>query len=205
MIFLRKFKKTSWASLLLLLFIHVPVGKAQGPIAGGYTPEFSANLGYSYTSASIPSQTRLPMTGVTGGWTAELKPHFGVEIEGSFLRNYHAYGTQYAANLITYMGGPVFHPMRGRRLDIYVHGLLGGAMETGVNYDPNGNLLHGYVNKTAWEVGGGAEYLFDRSISLRFGADYLHTSFFTPVISITGQYNLRATVGATYRFGGRRE
>lgn len=201
---LPKLKKALWTSLLVF-FICVQVAIAQGPIAGGYTPDFKANLGYSYTSAAIPSQGRLGMMGIDGGWTADLKPRFGLEIEAGYARNFDAFGSQHSASLITYMGGPVFHPMRGKRLNVFVHALVGGAYESGVNYDPDGNLLHGYVNKTAWAAGGGAEYLFDRAIAVRIGADYLHTSFFTPEITIIGQYNMRAIVGVAYRFGGRRE
>lgn len=199
-----KLKKMLWIGLLLFA-IWVPVGNAQGPIAGGYTPDFKANLGISYTSAAIPSQGNLGMTGIDGGWTADLKPLIGLEVDAGYARNFNAYGSQHTASLITYMGGPVVHPIRGRRLNVFVHALVGGAYESGVNYDPNGDLLHGYVNKAAWALGGGAEYLFDRAIAVRIGADYLRTSFFTPEITITGQYNMRATVGVAYRFGGRHE
>src|SRR5271165_3857317 len=150
--FLRGFKKTLWG--ILLLFFYAPVGSAQGPLAGGYTPDFKANLGYSYVSAAIPSQTRLTMTGINGGWTADLRPRLGVELDLGYVRNFAAYGTNHSASLFTYMGGPVFHPMQGRRLDMFVHGLIGAALESGVNFAPNGDLLHGYVNKMAWAVGG---------------------------------------------------
>jgi hypothetical protein len=200
---LLKLRKTIWASLVLALF-YAPIAVAQVPITAGYTPEFKANLGYSYVNAGVPSQSHLAMTGVDGGYTMDLKPRFGLEIDLGYVRNFHAYGTDHSASIFSYMGGPVFHAVRGRRLDASVHALLGAALESGVNFGPNGELLHGYVNKFAWAAGGAVEYKFDEAISLRIGADYMHTAFFTPDITITGQSNLRTTIGVSYRFGRQR-
>ncbi len=197
-----KLTKAVWASVILF-FLLVPGAAAQAPIAAGISSEYKASVGYSYTNVPIPSQSSLNMNGVDGGLTVGIRPWIGVELDLGFTFVPNALSTQRSAKLFTYMGGPVVYLHRGRRLEVYAHGLLRAAYESGVNYDTSGDLLHGYVNKLAWAAGGGAEYRLDRSLSLRFGADYLNTTFFTPTISMAGQHDLRAIAGISYRFGGR--
>jgi hypothetical protein len=194
--------KVIWASLIYCS-LFVSRGAAQAPIAAGLSSEYKASVGYSYTNVPIPSQSRLNMNGVDGGLTVGIKPWIGVELDLGFTFVPNAFDTQRSAKLFTYMGGPVAYLHRGRRLEVYAHGLIGAAYESGVNFNADGDLLHGYVNKLAWAAGGGAEYRLDRSLSLRFGADYLNTTFFSPTISMIGQHNLRAIAGISYRFGGR--
>jgi hypothetical protein len=43
-----------------------------------------------------------------------------------------------------------------------------------------------------------------RKFALRVGADYLHTSYFDPTLSVAGQGNIRAVMSFTYYLGGRR-
>ncbi len=123
----------------LLALCSAPLCLGQTPIASGSMANFDAHLGYSFTNVPIPSQARLNMTGLDGGFTAEIKPRWGLELDLSYVRNFNAYNTDHAASMFTYMSGPVFYAMRVRRLQVYVHGMLGGALESGVNFDPNGN------------------------------------------------------------------
>jgi opacity protein-like surface antigen len=197
-----KLKKSAGATAILFL-LFAPRAASQAPIAAGMSSEYKASVGYSYTNVPIPSQSSLKMNGIDGGLTVGIKPWIGVELDLGFTFIPDALSTQRSAKLFTYMGGPVVYLHRGRRLLIYAHGLVGAAYESGVNYSTDGDLLHGYVNKLAWAAGGGAEYRLDRSLSLRFGADYLNTTFFTPAISMAGQHDLRAIAGISYRFGGR--
>jgi long-subunit fatty acid transport protein len=103
------------------------------------------------------------------------------------------------------MGGPVFYPVRHRRYNVYSQFLFGGARETGVNFTPTGIIITGFANKFAWSAGAGFQYHFDRSLSIRVGADYLRTQFFNPTITIQRQNTIRSSVGLIYTFGGRRE
>ncbi len=137
----------------VLFFLLAPRGTAQAPLAAGISSEYKASVGYSYTNVPIPSQSRLNMNGIDGGLTVGIKPWIGVELDLGFTFVPNAFNTQHSAKLFTYMGGPVVYLHRGRRLEVYAHGLLGAAYESGVNYDTDGDLLHGYVNKLAWAAG----------------------------------------------------
>ena len=141
---------------LPLLFLFALSSQAQGPIAAGYNPGFTASAGYSYTNLGVPGQSRLNLQGGTGGLTVDFSSRLGIELDGSHTRATNIYGSGHAVDLLSFMGGPVFYLKRGRRLDIYVHGLMGVARETGVNYDSAGDLSLGFVTKLAWTAGGGA-------------------------------------------------
>ncbi len=190
-------------SLLLYLFF-TPVSHAQVPLAAGYSPSFKASAGYSYVNLGVPGRPRLNLQGGEAGLTLDFNSHFGIEVDGSYTRASNVYGSRHVVDLFSCMGGPVFYLRRGKKLDVYVHGLLGAARETGVNYDSYGRLLLGFVTEFAWAAGGGAEYRLDRHLSLRLGGDYLSTGTFTPQITLKRESNVLAFAGFTYRFGGRR-
>jgi opacity protein-like surface antigen len=187
-----------------LIFIFVLPSRAQGPIAAGYSPGFTASAGYSYVNLGIPGQSRLSIQGGTGGLTVDLSTRLGIELDGSYARATNVYGSGHAVDLLSFMGGPTFYLRRGRRVDFYVHGLAGVARETGVNYDSNGDLFLGFVTKLAWAAGGGVEYRIDRQLSVRLGCDYLDTGIFNDQGAIKRENDIRTFVGFTYRFGGRR-
>ena len=69
--------------------------------------------------------------------------------------------------------------------------------------NPSG-ITGGMVNYFAWALGGGAETKLSHSISVRTGADYLHTNFFVPDGNIRGQGNTRVSVAAVYTFANAR-
>jgi opacity protein-like surface antigen len=189
-------------SVLLLCF--VPVARGQNPLFSGRAPVLEAGVAYSYLDTDVPTLGRLGMNGVQVIGNADFNPHFGVKLDVGYARSFDAFGSGHTADLLTYMGGPVFYPVRHRGLSIYMQALAGGARETGVNFN-NGAIVLGFVNKFAWSAGAGFQYRLTRSFSLRAGADYLRTSFFTPNLTVQGQNTVRSSVGFIYTFGGRRE
>jgi opacity protein-like surface antigen len=190
-----------WLTLVGLLFL-APGLFAQSPIAAGYSPVFRIGAGYSFANVNVPSRASLNMNGggITGG--LDFNARFGIEGDVSYVRAFSAFGTGHSADLLTYMGGPVFYLRRTKRMNIYTHALFGAARETGVNFDPNGTLLMGFVNGFAWAAGGGAEIKLDRNLSLRMGANYLNTRFFDSTTALKHQNNIQTFVGFSYRFGG---
>ncbi|HTZ49668.1 MAG TPA: outer membrane beta-barrel protein [Verrucomicrobiae bacterium] len=192
-------------TILLLAAIFVPVARGQNPLVAGQAPVFEAGIGYSYTDVSIPSQSTLGMNGVDLLGTADFSRHFGIHLDLGYARNFNAFNSSHTADLLTYMGGPAFYPLRKRHLNVYTHVLFGGARETGVNYESDGTVLTGYVNKFAWAAGGGVQYRFSRPFALRIGVDYLHTQFFNSNIVVQGQSNLKSGVSLIYTFGEGRE
>jgi len=191
--------------MVLLGVAVVPVGKAQNILMAGRAPALEAGIGYSYIDASIPSQGRLEMNGVDLLGTADFSRRFGVHVDLGYARNSNVFNSNHTADVLTYLAGPAFYPVRERNLDIYAHLLCGGARDTGVNYESDGTMLIGFVNKFAWAAGGGVQYRFSRAFALRVGVDYLRTHFFSSSILVQGQSNLRSSTSLIYTFGEGRE
>lgn len=190
---------------ILAVFLLVsPAANAQTPLAAGTSPLLRAEAGYSYINVSVPGLYRIGLNGVDTSLTADVSRFLGIKADVGYARTPDVFGSGHHADLLSYLGGPVFYPVRTRRVDFSAQVLLGGARQAGVNTNGQGGTLTGYVSKFAWVAGGGAEIRLSRSTTLRLGADYLHTSFFAPTSSFKGQNNFRSTAGVVYNFGGRR-
>jgi len=68
----------------------------------------------------------------------------------------------------------------------------------------NGGYLRGTAGDLAWAFGGSVEKWFTESLAAREDIDALHTSFYNSSVKVQGEYDLRATWGLIYYFGGRR-
>jgi len=194
--------RTTLKFLLVVLSLG-PVARAQGPIVAGMAPVMEGGLGYTYVDAKVPSQGTVGMNGVQGIFNADFNRHWGVKAEVGYSRVFDAFQSGRTADLLTYMGGPVLYPLRGRSYNVYAHILLGGARETGVNYTPTGQVALGYVNQFAWAGGAGFQRRISTSWAVRIGADYMRTAFFNQNLAIQGQSNLRGSVSLIYTFGER--
>ncbi len=191
--------------VLVLAVVAVPAVHAQRPIMAGAAPVLEAGFGYSYVNANVPSESTLGMNGVQVMANADFRRWFGLKLDVGYGRNFNAFGSGRSADMLTYLAGPVFYPVRKRNMNVYAHVLLGGARETGANFESDGQILVGYVNKFAWAGGAGIQYRLTPSFSLRVGADYLHSSFFNSNIVVQGQQNIRSCVSLIYTFGENRE
>jgi opacity protein-like surface antigen len=189
----------------LLALLVVPVAYGQGPTIAGVGPVIEAGAGYSYVEATVPSQSKVAMNGVQAVASVDVHRRFGVKLEVGYARKFDVFGTGHSADMLTYMAGPVFYPVRKRNMNVYTHILLGAARETGVNFESDGQIVLGYVNQFAWAGGVGFQYRVTPSLSLRVGADYLRTAFFNSNITIQGQTNLRPSMTLIYTFGEGRE
>ena len=188
---------------LLVLWLVPAAARAQGPIDAGMAPVLEGGFGYTYVKADVPSQGNLPMNGVQGIFNADFNRHWGVKLDVGYSRVFDAFHSGRSADLLTYMGGPVLYPLRTRNWNVYVHLLAGAARETGVNYEPTGQVVLGYVNKFAWAGGAGFQRRISTSWSVRIGADYMRTAFFNANVAIAGQTNLRGSASLIYTFGER--
>ena len=191
--------------IALLATLLAPAVHAQNPLVAGQAPVLEAGIGYSYINASIPSQSNLGMNGVDLLGSADFSPRLGIHLDLGYARNFDAFDSGHSADLLTYMAGPAFYPVRRGHFDVYTHVLFGGARETGINYQSDGAIVTGFVNKFAWAAGGGVQYRFSRSLALRVGADYLHTQFFNSNVALQGQSNLKPSISLIYTFGEGRE
>jgi len=189
--------------LPLLFLLFTPLAHGQGPVIAGVAPVLEGGVGFSYVQARVPSEGQLGMNGVQAAMNADLQPHLGVKLDVGYSRSFDAFSTGRSADMLTYMAGPVFYPVRRRNMHVYAELLLGAARQTGVNFESNGQLVLGYVNKFAWAGGAGFQYRLTRSLSMRVGADYLRTSFFNSNVAVQAQTNLRSSLSLIYTFGER--
>ena len=146
----------------------------------------------------------MAMKGILLSGSRDLNAHFAAKLEVGYSRSFDAFQTGRAADVLTYMGGPVFYPVRRQKFSIHVQVLAGGARETGVNFESDGTLVRGYVNHFAWAGGAGFQYRISESLSLRPEVEYLRTSFFNSNLAIQGQTNLRPSINLIYTFGRRK-
>lgn len=191
--------------LLVLVILLAPATYAQGPVVAGIAPVLEAGVGYSYVDASTPSQGKLGMNGIQLLGNADISRRFGVAAVVGYARSFNAYSSGHSADLLTYMAGPVFYPVRKRNINVFAHLLLGGARETGVNYEANGQIVLGYANEFAWAGGAGVQYRISRTFAVRMGADYLRTKYFNSNVAVQAQTNIQPSVSLIYTFGEGRE
>lgn len=171
---------------------------ARKPVFVGRGVSVRVSAGYAYTSLGMPSSGRMNLSGPEATVTADLSPRFGASVDLSYVRASNVLDTGRHADVLSYLAGPVFYPLRTARLTAYVHGLGGGARVTGVIPQSGGDYETGYANKVSWAVGGGVEYQVSASVSFRGGADYQHTSFFNANSVIRGQNDIRAVCVVEY-------
>ena len=190
--------------LLLVTLGLVSQVYAQGPVVAGVAPVVESSVGYSYMQSTVPSQGNLAMKGIVLSASGDLTARFGAKLVLGYSRSFDAFQTGRAADVLTYMAGPVFYPVRRNKFDIHAQVLLGGARETGVNFENDGTLIRGSVNHFAWAGGAGFQYRISEALSFRPEVEYLRTSFFNSNVAIQGQTNLRPSLSLVYTFGRRR-
>jgi opacity protein-like surface antigen len=190
--------------LLLVTLGLVSQARAQGPAIAGVAPVVEGGVGYTYMKSNVPSEGSLVMSGILLSGSADLNVHFGAKLEVGYSRSFDAFQTGRRADILSYMAGPVFYPVRRSKFDIHVQVLGGGARETGVNFESDGTLVRGYVNHFAYAGAAGFQYRISEALSLRPEVEYLRTSFFNSNVAIQGQTNLRTSLNLIYTFGRRK-
>jgi opacity protein-like surface antigen len=188
----------------LFCFVLCPAhASAQSPIAAARGRTIDVSLGYSYVSRGESYSNRLGLTGADASFTLGAS-RLAIKGDLGYARASNVFGTGRHSDVLSYLAGPVFHPTRHRYVDTYIHALVGGARVTGpILLNGGGYLAGAWMTNYAWAVGGGAEYWLSDSMAIRFGADYLQTSYFDASLATRGQSNLRATSSVVYFFGRR--
>ncbi len=187
--------------ILFLLSLNLPLACAQFPKSAGSSVAIEGSVGYEYFNQSIASSQRLNLNGVDGTISVDIKPLFGLCGDFGYARASNVFGTAHSSNVFNYLGGPVFYPLRGKRVTAYAHGLFGGARVAGAVPGNGGAYLVGFANGFSWAAGGGIEYRYSPSWAVRAGADYLHASFYNLNVELQGQGNFRTVVSLVYSFG----
>jgi opacity protein-like surface antigen len=169
--------------------------------AKGKTMELG--LGYSYVTQGVNQPNRMGLRGADASFTIGFT-RLGIKADVGYAQASNVLGTGRHSTILSYLVGPVFHPMVHRNFDTYVHALVGGAKVSGPILTSSGLiLLGGWTTGYAWAVGGGVEYWVTDSMAIRTGADYMRTSFYDASLVVRGQYNLRTTATVVYYLGKR--
>jgi opacity protein-like surface antigen len=200
----QRLKKATFRLWLLLVATGLASQvRAQGPVIAGVAPVVEGSIGFSYMQSSVPSEGNLPMSGILATASGDLNAHFAVKLELGYSRSFDAFQTGRRADILTYMAGPVFYPVHRSKFDIHAQVLVGGARETGVNFENDGTLVRGYVNQFAWSGGVGIQYRISEAFSVRPEVEYIRTAYFNPNVAVQGQPNLRTSLNLIYTFGRR--
>ena len=180
---------------------------SQVPLPAALVPAIEARVGFSTLSRVSGPNNRVLFQGICGSVTKQSSERLGGTLEVSYLRASNVFNTGRSNSLFTYLIGPVLYPYRRAGFITSLHALGGGARVSGVVVLlPNSaGFLKGTTDDRAWALGGGLEkWFFGNSMALRVDIDALHTTFYNNVAKVHGEYDLRATWGIIYYFGGRR-
>lgn len=162
--------------------------------------------GFSTLSRVSSPNNKILFKGINATVTGQSSERFGATFEASYLRASNVFGTGQSNSILTFLAGPVLYPYRRSGFVTSVH-VLGGAARVsgGVVLTPsNGGFLKGTAGDLAWAFGTSLEKWFTDSLAARVDIDALHTSFYNSAAKVHGEYDLRATWGLIYYFGGRR-
>ena len=197
-------------AMLIVLFsmaFSAKIASAQGPATPARAPLFDLGAGYSYVNMPL-GNSRASLNGADLNLSGYVSNYLGIKLDLGYARDNNVFNTRHNSDVLSYLGGPVIYPFRGRRFALYTEALFGAARVTGPVPAAGGALLvRGYANKFAWEAGGGMEYKlgyrFFRYLTFRAGVDYLHTAYFAPAPALAGQNDARVTANLVYTFGSR--
>ena len=175
--------------------VTAPAGRAQS---------LDVSLGYSYINRPDSSTSRVSLHGVDGSVTLRLVTRLAIKADLGYARSATGLlGAPTYSSLLNYTAGPVFYAVVGRKSDVYVQALFGGARVSGAERLNDGSVIRGWVAGFAWTAGGGVDYRLWDSFGLRAGVDYLRAGYSNPSFRIQGQNDVRATASLVY-FGLRR-
>jgi hypothetical protein len=179
---------------------------ARAPWPAALAPAIEARVGFSTLSRVSSPNNRIFFKGINASVTAQSSEHFGATFETSLLRASNVFSTGQSNSILTFLGGPVFYPYRRNSFVTSVRVLGGSARVSGVVVltPSNGGFLKGTADDLAWAFGTGLEKWFTESLAARVDIDALHTSFYNSSVKVHGEYDLRATWGLIYYFGGRK-
>lgn len=184
-----------------------PPAFEQAPLPAALAPAVEARVGLSTLSRVASPNNRILFKGINVAITGQSSDRFGATFEASYLRASNVFGTGQSNSVVTFLGGPVYYPYRGHGFVTSAHVLGGAAKVAGVVVltPSNGGFLKGTVDDLAWAFGTSLEKWFTEYLAARVDVDALHTSFYnSSTIKVHGEYDLRATWGLIYYFGGRR-
>jgi hypothetical protein len=187
-------------AILVLVASSVAQNRLEAtPPVAGYGPTYDVSLGYSYLSSSIPSAGRVNLTGIEATGHADFLPHWGVAIDSGYVRTSNVLDTGHTGYTLTFLAGPVFYPIDHGRTKAFLHALAGAGLVDSAVPATGSSVLHGWVERPAYALGGGVEREVLGPFGLRLSGDYLRTAFANSSGAIQLQNNLRVTASFVFR------
>jgi hypothetical protein len=161
----------------------------QQPTVYGVFQNFNwqANAGYTFYRFYVVPHVTENMNGLNLGLVYYPKGLW-VGAEGEFTGTWGSvFGD--SSKFVMGMGGPRFRWSGPRAIEVWGHGLIGGA-----NFLPQ--TAYGNQGAFAYEVGGGIDInVHQRRFAYRVGADMVGTRFFS-----TYQYSPKVSISFVYKF-----
>lgn len=165
------------------------------------SPAFEASLGYVYMRSDVLPSEKADLRGVDGTGVVRFAPNWAGMIDLTYAQASDVLGLPHKDSVFSGLVGPVFYPLNGRRLKVFVHALGGIAwVDSAVPISPTA-YYGGYETRFSYAAGGGLEESLFGPFAVRATGDYQHTTFVNSNLALQGQSNVRVTVGLVYRFG----
>jgi opacity protein-like surface antigen len=191
--------------LIVCLGLLPLTAAAQAPAITARGPAISVSAGYEYVHVPLAPTSHVSLNGSDVNLTIDVSSRIGIRLDVGYARAADVLGSGRHADLLSYLIGPTVYPLQRRKWAAYTQALIGASRITGPVPLATGTLsVGGYANKPSWALGGGIQCKVSTSFSFRGGADYLHTVYFSPSKTMTGQSDIRIVGSVVYTFGGRR-
>lgn len=188
-------------SVVALLFVAPALAQShlQTPPPAAYGPSYDVSFGYSYLLSEIPSTRTVNLNGLAAAARVGFSPRWGVAVDGGYVRNSDILGTGHSGYVLTLLAGPAFYPVQRKNTRLFVHGLVGAGLVDGAVPTSSTTVLHGWVERPAYALGGGIEHPVIGPFGLRLTGDYLHTTYVDSSEVVHMQNNLRVTASLVFR------
>jgi len=177
-------------------------GSGSTPVAAS-GPVFEASAGYTYLDLDTPSRKRIGLGGFDANAFADFSSRWGMMADSSYARIGNVLGTGHSGNVLSLLTGPVFYPADRGSARVFVHTLAGVSLVNSAVPVQGTYYLGGTVTRFSYALGGGVERAIAGRVAVRFGADYLRTTFANSTAAMRSQNNLRIVTGLVFRFGNR--
>lgn len=172
------------------------------PVAAS-SPIFEISTGYTYLVLDTPSRQRVGLSGADVNGFLDFSSRWGMVIDSSYVRAGSVLGTSHSGNVLSFLAGPMFYPVEYGNTRIFLHTMVGVSMVDSAVPVQGSYYLRGAVARFSYAIGGGVERSVGGPFAVRFGCDYLRTTFADPQAAMQFQNNFRLTTSIVYRFGSR--
>jgi hypothetical protein len=171
-----------------------------GVPAAAAGPVVEASVGYTYLDMDTPSQRRIGLSGVDANAFVDFSPRWGIAVDSSYVRAGNVLDTRHSGNVLSFLTGPVFYPLDLGKTRIFVHTLAGVSLVNSAVPVQGTYYLGGTITRFSYALGSGVERTVAGPLAIRFGADYLRTTFANSTAALQFQNNIRITTGIVFRF-----